>query len=126
LVDVGGAGRIYMILSYNSAAITKGQYRNVNTISLRFVQNTTTANDIVNSTIQPSLQGSIVKNSLQINNIQINSQLSIWSLNGTLVKSAVTSSNNQFEWNVSDLSQGVYILSIKANQGNVKLKFIKQ
>jgi len=126
LVDVGGAGRIYMILSYNSAAITKGQYRNVNTISLRFVQNTTTANDIVNSTIQPSLQGSIVKNSLEIKNLQINSQLSIWSLNGTLVKSAVTSSNNQFEWNVNDLSQGVYILSIKANQSSVKLKFIKQ
>ena len=124
-VDAGGAGRIYMILSYNSAALTKGQYRNVNAQSLRYVKSATTAVESINLTEKPSLQASVVKSTLIINTIQKNSQLSIYSLNGTLVKSVI-SPDDQFEWDVNELSQGIYILSIKANEGSVKLKFVKE
>jgi len=126
LVDAGQAGRIYMILSNNSAVITKGQYRNVNALSLRYVKSTTTVINTLNSEKKPLLQGNIVKSSLKINNIQVNSQLSIYSLNGTLVKCTVANTNNQFEWNVNDLSQGVYLLSIQNQADSEKLKFIKE
>ena len=80
----------------------------------------------LNSEKKPLLQGNIVKSSLKINNIQVNSQLSIYSLNGTLVKCTVANTNNQFEWNVNDLSQGVYLLSIQNQADSEKLKFIKE
>jgi len=126
LVDAGQAGRIYMILSYNSAAITKNQYRNVNALSLRFVKSTTTAINTQNSTQKPTLLSNIVRNSLVINNVPLNSSLAIYSINGALVKTSIATANNQFELNVSYLSKGVYVLSVQNKLDSARLKFTKE
>ena len=125
VVDPGQAGRIYVLLSYNSAAITKGQYRNVNTLSLRFVKSTTTEINTINSNKKPLLEANSINSSLRINNIIANSQLSIYAINGTLVKSISANSDQQMEWNVSDLSKGIYILTIRNLANTTKLKFVK-
>ena len=125
MVDAGGSGRVYMILSYNSAALTKGQYRNVNATSLRYIKRITTAlnSQIIN---QPVIQGTVVNNTLCINNLQTGSQLVIYSLRGLPVKKMLPESANSLNWDVSDLTRGIYFLSIQNLQNSVQFKFIKE
>lgn len=125
-VDAGGSGRKYIILSNTTGDITRNQFRNVNTLSLRLVMSVSTSTNHINLTAKPTLQSNIVRNSIVINNVPANSQLSINALNGAMLKSTAANSNNQFEWSVNSLSKGIYILSVQASNGSTKLKFIKE
>jgi len=126
LVDVGGAGRIYIFLANTSAAVTKGQYRNVNAISLRYVKSITSDVASVNSEEKPVLQSSVVGGSLILNNVQTSSRLAIYSISGTMVRSTVATLGTKFEWDLSGLSKGIYVLSVQNETGSEKLKFIKE
>ncbi len=126
IVSAGNAGRKYVILSNTSGEITRNQYRNVNALSIRLVKSISTSVNQVDISAKPTLQSGFVNSSVIINNAQTNSPISIYSLNGALMRNTVTGSQRQFEWNVSDLPEGVYILSVKNTSGFTKLKFIKK
>ncbi|ESU21103.1 hypothetical protein FEDK69T_26580 [Flavobacterium enshiense DK69] len=61
-----------------------------------------------------------VKNSAQINNIQI------LDLNGRIVKSNNFSAVSEAQINVSDLNAGVYFVDIASDQGKATSKFVKK
>ncbi|MFA6851126.1 MAG: FISUMP domain-containing protein [Selenomonadaceae bacterium] len=124
-VDVGGAGRVYMLLSYNSAALSKGQYRNVNAMSLRFVKDVETATESINSSEKAYLQNTVVSNELIVNNVRTGSQLKVYALNGSLLKTTNADDNQQMRLSVNELSQGIYVLAVENNSMRTRLKFIK-
>lgn len=124
LVMAGGAGRIYMTLGYNSAALSKGQYRNVNTLSLRLVKRIVAAVDRVPENDLFGVISTLVTNDLNITNIAPESTLGLYTINGLLVKAAKTTATDNFHLDVSDLAKGIYILT--SDKSSTKIKIIKQ
>jgi uncharacterized protein (TIGR02145 family) len=124
LVMAGGAGRIYMTLGYNSAALSKGQYRNVNALSIRLVKNILASVD--NNAPQSSftVRNSMVNDELVLLNINEKVSLQLYTINGALVKSACAGQTDYYSWNISDLPKGIYILS--SGNNTLKTKIIKQ
>lgn len=60
-----------------------------------------------------------VKNGLTVN------QVSMTDVNGRIVKTINSSFDSNLEMNISDLSAGVYMLTIKTNEGVANSKFVK-
>jgi len=123
-----GAGRIYMSIKYNSATLSKGQYRNVNTQSIRCIksESTTTAYKKVSSSIYTAkVFYSPLRDEILLSNCGSGSQITIISVNGTKVKQFTSISENAAEIDIQDLTRGIYLVSIKSEQGTQVVKFIK-
>jgi uncharacterized protein (TIGR02145 family) len=127
LVMTTGAGRYYILLTNTTAAISKGNYRNVNTNSIRCfkdVSGTSSTMDLTDNQ-KISVIYSPVLEEISLADIMINSDIFIFSANGRLVKQYNNTAGSPVIINVSDLSKGVYLVSAK-NQGTTKtIKFLK-
>jgi len=124
LVDAGQAGRIYMYLANNSAALTKGQYRNVNTLSLRYVIKSS-ATEAYSPSTSPVLLTTVIGENMVVKNISANSKINIYNVAGNLIKTAISTGSDDCNVGLQGLSKGIYLLAIKSGSTIYKQKFIK-
>lgn len=124
LVMAGGAGRVYMTLSNASAAMSKGQYRNVNALSIRLVKSVTTAVEPAISENSICLWADTDGNRLVLKNCEKNSVLKIRSLNGALLKTIILNEgDNMFEYR--DFPKGMYLATIQNSLKSTTIKYLK-
>lgn len=115
LVDAGQAGRIYMFLANNSAAIQKGQYRNVNTLSLRLILKSTVSETscLTNSAIRIYASST---HELVLEQVPLNSRIQLFSNSGQLLKGITNTDNEVIKIQLSSLTKGIYLVTI-SNKG---------
>jgi len=122
-VSAGGAGRVYMAITYNSSLLQKGQFRNVNTLSLRCIKDNTSANMPIDiAEVQPYLilKGGI----LSISEIPLNSLITIYSIRG-IVLEKVISRDNSISINISKVANGLLIINIQSGHTYWTNKLLK-
>ncbi|MDD3080397.1 MAG: FISUMP domain-containing protein [Paludibacter sp.] len=125
LVHAGMAGRTYMFLDNETTILEYGQYRNVNTLSLRLIYKTLTASKKISGS-KLSVLSTKVSDNLKIKGINQNSMISVYSLNGVLKIKNSTQQQNEVSVDIKSLPRGMYIVQVQNCSETFQQKFIKQ
>lgn len=118
-------GRKYVILSNTTGDVIRNQFRNSNLLSLRLMK------DVTTSDVSPETQGvllheTVVSEKLQLSGLASKSTISVYSMNGLLMKTIATNAENSQSIDVSGFTSGMYVLIIKNESKQLIHKFIKK
>ncbi len=117
-VEGFGPNTTYYVRTYvtNTAGTAYGNEKEFTTL-LSSVSNI----DNVNASAYPNPFSDFVN----LKNVEINSTVEIYTLNGILLQTVIVTSQNQ-QLNLSKIAAGVYMLNIISNKGTTHIKLIKQ
>lgn len=123
LVESTGAGRIYMYLSAANATLEKGQYRNVNALSLRLILKNTTAVATVDAAKLWLVASSEGK--LEVKGCGDACEVTVCNVRGEQLMCVTFARDETKALAIGSLASGVYIGTVRTNGGVYTHKFFK-